>query len=92
MSIYPQWPVERIARFHRIHQAGKSAGLVAEALGVSRNAVLGWAHRNGISFAESLEHKPFGAAAPAYQRRAKNAAKSRIETEADIEAWWEART
>jgi GcrA cell cycle regulator len=40
------WPAERLERGRGLWQAGAPARVIAEALGVSRNAVIGMAHRH----------------------------------------------
>lgn len=45
----PKWPDTRAERLHQLWERGWTAGCIAVALGVSRNAVIGKAHRMVLS-------------------------------------------
>lgn len=45
----PAWAPERIAALRRLWREGYSASMVAQELGVSRNAVLGRVYRMGLA-------------------------------------------
>lgn len=51
------WPQEKVDELIKLHQEGYSAGIIAEKLGVSRNAAIGKAWRMGLSFSRTTQTK-----------------------------------
>ncbi|MBI1779129.1 MAG: global cell cycle regulator GcrA-like protein [Proteobacteria bacterium] len=64
------WSEERVAELKRLWATGLSARQIAEQLGgVTRNAVIGKAHRLGLSQPSPTRMKPRTASAPIFAER-----------------------
>ena len=59
-----KWTAEQTARLLELAEQGYSAGLVAEKLGFSRNAIVGRMFRLGKDFGRSSKYKPRAPAPP----------------------------